>query len=620
METDTADIRSFLAEHAPFDALPPDVLINVSTQIRTVSVGRDETVLTPQQHVRHLHIVRLGTIEIRSLTGEIWALRQEGETFGVRALLSDGQPHFEATAREDSVLYLLPDMTFARLRLEYPVFNRFFTPLGGASHGLAHADATTRIDAGHHLLACRVRDVMTSAPLAVQGGETVQRAAALMRDHALAALPVIDSDTLVGMVSLEDLRDGIAAGGVAAGTTVAAVMNAAPQTLAANSLAFDALDALRGLVGRAIPVTSDGSLVGLVTNTDALYWQMEHPGRLPGGIRNRQTSAGIAEIVAQIPQWLVILAETGLTAQEIGRTITEVADATTHRLLCLAEDRLGPPPVPYVWLCAGSQARQEQTGVSDQDNCLILDDRYRETVDGPYFEELARFVCDGLHAAGYVYCPGGMMATTRKWRQPLAQWQRYFRSWISEPEPEAQMLASVMFDLRPVRGTTRLIDDLWAVSLEKARSNSVFIAHIVSNALTHTVPLGFLHNFVLIRGGEHDQQLDLKMNGVAPIVDMARIYALKAGVSAANTGDRLRAAAAAGIVSEQGMHNLLDALEFIATVRIKAQVRAVKAGQPPSNYLSPADLSRIERKHLRDAFLMVRAMQSHLAGTYSVRR
>ncbi len=69
------------------------------------------------------------------------------------------------------------------------------------------------------------------------------------------------------------------------------------------------------------------------------------------------------------------------TAHEVvTRLITDIADTVTRRLLAMAEAELGPPPVPYLWLACGSQGRQEQTGVSDQDNCLMLDDA--ATADG----------------------------------------------------------------------------------------------------------------------------------------------------------------------------------------------------------------------------------------------
>jgi len=293
----------------------------------------------------------------------------------------------------------------------------------------------------------------------------------------------------------------------------------------------------------------------------------------------------------------------------VTRLITDVGDATTRRLLAMAEEKLGPPPVPYLWLACGSQGRQEQTGVSDQDNCLIIDDAMQPDHD-PYFKALAKFVSDGLDACGYFYCPGDMMATADRWRQPLNVWQGYFRKWIAKPDPEAQMLASVMFDLRPIGGDESLFADLQTDTLKNAAENSIFVAHMTSNSLKHTPPLGLFRGFATVRSGEHKNTIDLKHNGVVPIVDLGRIYALQAQLPAANTRARLEAAIEAGKVSTTGGRDLLDAYDMIAETRLEHQAAQIRRGEKPDNFMPPTDLSDFERSHLRDAFVVVKTMQS----------
>ena len=265
--------------------------------------------------------------------------------------------------------------------------------------------------------------------------------------------------------------------------------------------------------------------------------------------------------------------------------------------------------MPYLWLACGSQGRREQTGVSDQDNCLILDDSATEA-DDAYFAELAKFVSDGLDTCGYGYCPGDMMATASRWRQPLKVWRSYFEGWIATPRPEAQLLASVMFALRPIGGTRGLFEDLQTKTLARASKNSIFVAHMVANSLKHRPPLGLLRGFATVRSGEHKNQIDMKMNGVVPIVDLARLYALRGAIEGVNTRARLEVAAEAGSVSKSGAQDLLDAYDLIAQTRLEHQAWQIGAGEAPDNYLAPTELADFERSHLRDAFVVVRTMQS----------
>lgn len=614
-------IRDFLAATQPFSRLPAEALDTLAAAVVVSQAAADTSVLKPGQAVNSLYLVRSGRIQLCGPGGKVWAERISGQTFGLRALLSDGFAMFRATALGDTILYLLPASVFTRLKLEYREIDRFFTPVGGASQSIGHADDRLSTEYQSNLIALRVRDLMSADPVTVGADRPIREAAQLMREHKISCLPVTSAGgDLVGIITNVDLRDRVVAEGVPAESPVEAVMSREPLTLPAERLAYDALLAMQHRTVRHLPVTEHGRLVGVITNTDTLRRQISNPDYLSGIILRRPTVASLAEVVAQIPQLLVVLVETGASAHKIGLTITTIADVTTYRLLQLAEDRLGPPPVPYVWLASGSQARQEQAGVSDQDNCIIIDDGFDASAHGRYFRELARFVCDGLDACGYIYCPGEMMALTAKWRQPLAQWKRYFNTWIDEPEPEARMLASVMFDLRPIRGETRLFDELQRQTREKAKANSVFVAHMAGNALTHTPPLGALRQFVLIRGGDHAHMLDLKMQGTVPIIDIARIHALRAGVASANTRDRLIEAHKAGAVSAEGMHDLIDAFEFLSIVRLKHQSRQIKQGQKPDNFLSPKELSRIERQHLREAFLIVRSMQTNLASAYQVSR
>ncbi|MCE8421794.1 DUF294 nucleotidyltransferase-like domain-containing protein, partial [Rhodovulum sulfidophilum] len=152
---------------------------------------------------------------------------------------------------------------------------------------------------------------------------------------------------------------------------------------------------------------------------------------------------------------------------------------------------------------------------------LILSDKTLPA-DEPYFSALAAFVSDGLDACGYVYCPGEMMATNPRWRQPLAVWRQYFLGWIDRPDPMAQMLSSVMFDLRPIGGDESLFHELQADTLGMAAKNSIFVAHMIANSLKHMPPLGLIRGFATIRSGEHKNHIDLKHNGVVPVIDLGR--------------------------------------------------------------------------------------------------
>jgi CBS domain-containing protein len=146
--------------------------------------------------------------------------------------------------------------------------------------------------------------------------------------------------------------------------------------------------------------------------------------------------------------------------------------------------------------------------------------------------------------------------------------------------------------------------------------NQLFLSHMTINALQHRPPLGFFRDFVLVNDDEHKDTLDLKHTGIVPIIDLARIYALAEGLRDVNTVERLKRAAGSPTLSHDGAKNLLDAFEFISRLRIEHQVSQIRAGKEADNFVSPKQLSRLERAHLKDAFKVVQMMQETLASRY----
>ena len=139
---------------------------------------------------------------------------------------------------------------------------------------------------------------------------------------------------------------------------------------------------------------------------------------------------------------------------------------------------------------------------------------------------------------------------------------------------------------------------------------------MTANALHHRVPLGFFRNFVLVNGGQNKDTMDLKHNGLTPISDMARIYALAESIPNVNTAERLKKASGTHSLSVSGANNLLDAYAFISRLRMQHQARQIQRGEQADNFISPEKLSALEREHLKDAFKVIQTMQLALENRF----
>jgi CBS domain-containing protein len=271
--------------------------------------------------------------------------------------------------------------------------------------------------------------------------------------------------------------------------------------------------------------------------------------------------------------------------------------------------------VPWCWTGFGSQARGEQLLGADQDNGIIIADEVQEE-HLPWYKELAEFVCHGLNECGYIFCPGGIMAQTDEWRQPLATWQKTVRRWATAPTPDAVMRVSIFFDLRSIYGSSQLCSELQKTMLEQASRNSIFLAALAANALDVKPPLGIFRRFVVDRDGEHRDSLDLKKRGVLPVTEIVRLHALAHQLPQVNTNERLKALAAGKHMTIVDSRNLADALHFIQHQRIKQQCEQILRGQKVTNFLNPRDLPKMAKEQLRDAFTIIDEAQSAVRQTY----
>lgn len=614
MQIELIEIRNFLAARHPFDALPSDLLDRVTKTLSVRYLRRGTPMPPPDADGQYLYVVRQGAIETRNQRGELVDKLGEGDLFSAPCVGGDDDKSFESVTTEDSLLYLLPCEQLAKLRREHAEFGAHFD----ASLADRMSRAISRLQIGARntgMLTVTVGRLLKRAPVVAPPDAKIQDAAQLMTRERVSSLLIMQGDQLTGLVTDRDLRSRCLAAGVAPDRPVSEIMTRDVHCVTSNALGFEALMRMTRLNVHHLPVTDAGRVAGVISTTDLIRHESANAVYLAGDVSKAKSVAELVRISGEIPELQVQLVLSGASARHVGEAVSTVNDAITRRLLQMAEKQLGTPPVPYAWVTGGSHARREQSSHSDQDNALILADAFRPEHD-EYFEQLARIVSDGLNACGFVYCPGDVMATNPKWRQPRAQWRRYFDTWIEEPEPMALMLSSVFFDLRVVHGDAALLDHLQRENLEKSRANGIFLAYMVSNALSHRPPLGFFRNIVLIHGGEHDKTFDIKHRGIVPVVDLARIYALAEQCTAVNTLERLRAVTGTAALSEEGGRSLEDAYEFIATMRIQHQARQLRAGRKADNFLATTEISALERSHLKDAFRVIATLQDALEQRY----
>jgi len=607
MKGPSPDITRFLHSVAPFSELAPDAVESVAARlhIRYHTQGEPLGRFDPPGQ-NGLYILRKGAVELLDESGKPLEQRGEGDLFGHSIAFGGDVPGYDVRATEDCLIWHLPPADVTWFLQRQPRLASFFEGGPGArlrDERLAHARRET-------LGELKLRPAITAEP-----ENPIAECARRMAEHHVSCLPIMEDGRLAGIITDRDLRNRVLARGLNPETPVREIMTPNPATVSLGGRIEAALVEMMRLGIHHLPVTDEhGTLAAVVSSGDLMRVQSPHPLRLVRDIQRAQDAATVAELARRGPRMLAGLANAGAGAAEVGRIAGRITDACTRRLLALAEQALGAPPLAYAWLAFGSQARLEQGLISDQDNGLLLS----ETPDdeaAEYFERLATRVCDGLDACGYVFCPGGVMAKG-EWRMGFSEWRRRFDGWIREPAPKSVMQSSIFFDMRAVAGSNELAERLHREVLAQARDSEIFRRFLASESLGHKPPVGLFRQFVQEHGGEQSRGLNLKKRGVIPIVDLARVRALEGALEVIHTEERLQAAADAGLITTRDADDLIHALKFIADIRLKHQARQLEAGQTPDHLVDPDELSGLHRRYLRSAFGIVSEAQKALALRY----
>ena len=604
------EITRFLSDLPGFEELDEKQLNAAARAIQIGYYKAGSQVLTIGDSNMQLHIVRSGALELRNAEGDLVMRGAEGDVFGFPSLMNMAPLRNQSVTIEDSLIYHLDGQIFAELRRKNDRFDTYFIRL--LSDRLLARPATTRL---HGAEGRAVSQLITRSPVAIEGTSSIQDAARMMVNERVSAILVTCDGKFCGIATDRDLRQRVVAQGLPIETPIGKIMTPNPISIDAEDLAYEAALTMMQNKIHHLPVMADGKLIGMVSRSDFMRIETEHPLYLVNDIAKQTTVQGIVDACKRLPALVASQISADADGEQLGKFITTITDSVTQQLCRIAESELGSPPCSYVWVALGSQGRHEQSARSDQDNALVLDDSATEQ-DDDYFKALARIVNDGLNDCGYVYCPGDVMASNPDWRKPLKTWKKYFNKWITVPEAKALMHANIFFDLRAVYGEGSLVDELKESIRKDAKRNELFLALMAKNAMNFQPPLGFFRQFVLEKSGEHKNTLDIKKHGIMPIVEIARIRALAAGEVRITTRNRLRAAAKAGELTESDAANLIDALDFIEKLRVEHQNRQLHAGNRPDNHLSPDELSSLVRHNLKSAFNQVNVSQSALLNRF----
>ena len=624
--TRVGQARLFLSGVDPFSFLPEKEIDRLFDSLLQATYPQG-TVLFVQGKTRvgYLYILQKGAAERyyeESGNKRMRELLSEGDIYGgISMLVNDGLSVRTMEVIEESSFYLLPVQHFLDLCKTYSAFSDFFSDTFGKrmlsrSYAAIIAKTLQPTEDSLQLFNQPLSQIYSRKPLFCDEGDTIREAAKAMVDAKCSyAFVRCHGDHQVGIVTEKDFTRKVIAQGITVDQPVSTITSIPLRTVSDRALVFEAMMTMMEADFQHVGVVDNtDTIVGMLSSKDILAYQGQSPLFLLREIQLAEDMRTIIEKHQRITGIVRGLIGNGANASNVTRFITTVADTILTKLLTMIQHELGPSPVPFVFMIMGSEGRQEQTLKTDQDNAIVYRDPSPEAADDArhYFARFGEMACNRLNEAGYAFCTGDVMAKNPKWCQPISRWKAYFTEWIHAAEAEDLLQASIFFDFRCGFGENDLVEELRTYLFASLKGWSGFLRHLTENALHFKPPLGFFRNFVVESKGRHRNAFDIK-SAMTPIVDFARVYALKNGIDATNTIDRLAQLRIKKVISVQEYEELEKAYSFLMQLRFVRQVTAIMDDHTgPDNYINPTKLTHIEQTMLKEIFKRVEKFQAKM--------
>ncbi len=433
--------------------------------------------------------------------------------------------------------------------------------------------------------------------------------------NVTAALVASETSAIIGIVTDHDLRARVLAENARLSDPIHTVMSAPLIKISENALIYEALMRMeeKGVLHLAVE-DRNGQIVSVIDNKALIQFQRYGPIVLSREISRAKSSDVVTRCCERTPLLVKTLIDSSARPRHVTHMLTSVCDAATERLIQLAVDDMGPPPAPFTFIAMGSQGRQEQTLVTDQDNGIIFvppeDTDPKEA--GEYFLRLGQQVCDGLNQAGYPYCRGGVMASNPRWCRSLADWLSGFDEWVQKSEEQEIIDLSIFFDFRTVYGDTDLSRELRRHIHTALLDKPAFIHHLAQNALMFKPPFRLPGNIYLSGATEHAGEINLK-DAMMPIVSFARLYALRHQVNQTHTLKRLESLAERNVILSSSLDEIITAYDFLMQLRLQNQIAGIQSGPGPQNSIHHGKLGYMQRELLKQAFTQITAVQKKVS-------
>lgn len=611
MNTIAKRIFDFLKGFPPFNMLTNDQLLAVSESVEVVYFQKGDSLFRINEPIaNYFYVVKDGAIGLYTENGLMVDECDEGDIFGLRALLRKDNYILEAKAIEESIVYtisshLLEDYITSNSEASQFLMTSFIT-----NSRYVESNPETVLTSEYSYL--QSADYSKN-PVTCSSDTLVKSAAKTMTEQHIGSIIITKDAKPVGIITDKDLRTKIATGQFSISESVSSIMSSPVITYPESTTIAEAQIAMLKHQITHLCITEDGTsnskLTGVLSEHDIIVLRGNNASSLVKEIKRSQTIEQLKAIRQKAEKLLKRYLEQDLPIEFAAKLISTINDVITQKIIEKAvQNQNSEPPVNWTWLAIGSQGRQEQLLMTDQDNALVYDDVSEDKNEATktYFLKLAKQINNDLATVGFELCPADMMGSNPKWCLSISEWSKQFNRWITTPDQDNLMLCTIFFDFEHVYGNKELVEKLAESVFNSIANHDIFLNYLGRNALQNPPPLSFFRQFLVEESGEHKNQFDIKARSMMPLVDAARLLILSHNIkSINNTLERFKKLMELEPQNKDTYLFCIEAYKDLLWFRTEQGLSNEDSGR----FIDVQSLSKLNRLKLRRSFKAVKLVQ-----------
>ena len=598
------DQKAFLSKIHPFEVLSLEEMEVCIKNMDIAYYPKDSVLISAEKIPTHFFIIIKGSVYEYSIDNEVVIDYQEEDSFDSNSLI-----YAKATntfkVYEDLICYELEKSIFLKLIEQNQQFRDYFLKdLVNKIQTLKDKKYTSELSS---YMISKVEDTLIHEPCIIDEDTTLINAIQKSMEYKTSSIIVKRKNKEYGIITDSILKKRVLLEGRNLNIPAKDIAIFPLLTVFNDDYLFEALTILvKRNIKRIGVLNHNNEIVGILEQIDILSHFSNHTYMVDSKIKKAKNIDDLKDASGNLLNIIKNLNTKGVKVNHISNLIGQLNTKVYQKLYDLI--------VPFelqqkaCFVVMGSEGRNEQIIKTDQDNALIVKDTIDVEQFRPYMDEMI----ECLTNFGYPLCEGNIMASNPFWCKTVSEYKNEITKWIEKPNMQNYIDLAIFFDSFAVAGDKELLINLKDGLFDKLLNKDVFMAYFAKTTLTFDTP-NIISNFITKKSN-----IDIKKTAIFPIVQGIRTLALKEKIKETTTLRRIKILEDKKILEKNRAAELIEAFDFVNTLRLKFQLNAIQDGKKFNNEIDTHTLGKIERDLLKDSFKIINDFKKFISYTFKI--